>query len=173
MDLAPLQLSDYFVIAINVEAQSDYAPSAPDEFDVETLEKLLVDAKCIPDEKTENRFTVTLTIKQDRIEGKNLPYVFELRMVGFLDFLAKDWEQGEIQRQIEINGPSMLFGAAREILRAATGRGPFGPVLLPSTTFFKERSKPKSSKKKSTLAPKHSTSKHPKNKRNKKEPAQD
>lgn len=35
-----------------------------------------------------------------------------------------------LQRAVETNGPSMLFGAAREILRSATGRGPYGPLLI-------------------------------------------
>ena len=34
------------------------------------------------------------------------------------------------------NGPAMLFGAAREIIRAATGRGPWSAVIIPSTNFL-------------------------------------
>jgi len=34
------------------------------------------------------------------------------------------------------NGPAMLFGAAREIIRAATGRGPWPAVIIPSTNFL-------------------------------------
>jgi preprotein translocase subunit SecB len=34
------------------------------------------------------------------------------------------------------NGPAMLFGAAREIIRAATGRGPWSAVIIPATNFL-------------------------------------
>lgn len=82
------------------------------------------------------RFAVDLVIKQDAVQGKNLPYSYELHMLGFVS-VHPDFPPDRLQRAVETNGPSMLFGAAREILRAATGRGPYGPVLIPSTTFLK------------------------------------
>lgn len=43
---------------------------------------------------------------------------------------------GKLQRAMHANGPAMLFGAAREIIRAATGRGPWSAVIIPSTNFL-------------------------------------
>ena len=88
-----------------------------------------------------NRFAIDLVIKQDSSAGKNLPYAYELHMVGFIE-VCPNFPEDRIQRAVETNGPSMLFGAAREILRATTGRGPYGPVLIPSTTFFKPAETP-------------------------------
>ena len=141
MELAPLQLSDYFVHSIHVEAVPDYDAEQPADLDADAL---TVEKKCIPPaEDSPRRYGINLTIKQGEVKGKNLPYTYELRMFGFIDVIPDDLDADRMQRLVEINGPSMLFGAAREILRAATGRGPYGPVLIPSTTFYKPSKAPK------------------------------
>lgn len=135
MKLAPLQLTDYFVHTIRVEALVDYDSDKEQDLDVASLQ---VTEICLPSNGDHpNRFSIDLLIKQEALEGKNLPYSYELHMVGFIE-AHPDFPKDKLQRAVEINGPSMLFGAAREILRAATGRGPYGPVLIPSTTFFKQ-----------------------------------
>lgn len=138
MKLAPLQLTDYFVLSINVKALTDY--DAEKQQDLNAAD-LIVTEKCVPaGEDKPNSFMIDLIIKQDAIEDKNLPYSYELHMIGFIEVYPK-FPKDKIQRAVETNGPSMLFGAAREILRAATGRGPYGPVLIPSTTFYKQEEK--------------------------------
>jgi preprotein translocase subunit SecB len=134
MKLAPLQLTDYFVLSIQVEALTDYDARKEQDLDVADLQ---VTENYVPaGEDKPNRFLIDLIIKQEALEGKNLPYSYELHMVGFIE-VSPNFPGDKVQRAVETNGPSMLFGAAREILRAATGRGPYGPVLIPSTTFFK------------------------------------
>ena len=134
MKLAPLQLTDYFVLSIHVEALADYDAGKEQDLDVANLQ---VTENCVPaGEDKPNRFLIDLVIKQEALEGKNLPYSYELHMIGFIE-VSPNFPEDRVQRAVETNGPSMLFGAAREILRAATGRGPYGPVLIPSTTFFK------------------------------------
>lgn len=141
MKLAPLQLTDYFVTSIRVEALVDHDPAKPQELNVADLQ---VTEKCVRSNGNHpNRFAIDLLIKQDALEGKNLPYAYELHMVGFIE-AHPDFPKDKLQRAVETNGPSMLFGAAREILRAATGRGPYGPILIPSTTFFKQVETPAS-----------------------------
>lgn len=135
MKLAPLQLTDYFVHSIRVEAMADYDPSKEQDLDIASLQ---VTENCFrSNDDHPNRFAIDLVIKQDSLEGKNLPYAYELHMVGFIE-VCPGFPKDKIRRVVETNGPSMLFGAAREILRSATGRGPYGPVLIPSTTFFKQ-----------------------------------
>jgi preprotein translocase subunit SecB len=146
MNLAPLQLLDYFVHALHVEALGTYDPAKQQELDLESLE---VKESCFPvGEEHPNRFAVDLLIKQPAVEGKNLPYTYELHMLGFVE-AHPGFSKENQKRLVEINGPSMLFGSAREILRTATGRGPYGPVMIPSTSFFKEESKPRPKKSKS------------------------
>jgi preprotein translocase subunit SecB len=144
MDLAPIQLTDYFVHSLNVEALPSYDTSQAAELDIEAL---TVEAKCFqPDDQAPRHFGIDLVIKQAALESKNLPYSYELHMIGFIEVMP-NVPQEAIKRIAEINGPTMLFGAAREILRAATGRGPYGPVLIPSTTFYKAPPAKKTAKK--------------------------
>jgi preprotein translocase subunit SecB len=131
MQPAPLQLRDYFVLTISVRALPEFNPDSPQLLDLEALK---VEDKCAP--QGERRFAVHLRIEQEEIPGKNVPYAYVLEMVGMVD-IHPEFPEEKIQAAIETNGPSMLFGAAREILRTATGRGPYGPVLIPSATFLK------------------------------------
>jgi len=138
MNLAPLQLVDYFVHSLKVEALSSYDGNKASDLDIDALK---VTEKCFPlKDEDSHRFAVDLVIKQDAIAGKNLPYSYELHMLGYVQ-VQPGFPEDKMQRAVDINGPSMLFGAAREILRAATGRGPYGPLLVPSTTFFKPAEK--------------------------------
>jgi preprotein translocase subunit SecB len=40
---------------------------------------------------------------------------------------------------LEVNGASMLYGAAREIVRAMTARGPYFQTVLPSVSFYPKK----------------------------------
>lgn len=81
-------------------------------------------------------FAVHLTIQQEALPGKNLPYAYELEMSGQV-LVHPNFPLENVRQAVETNGPSLLFGAAREILRAATAFGPYGPILIPSVTFFR------------------------------------
>ena len=133
MQLAPLQLTDYFVHSIQVEAAPGFDSSRDTDLDIDALE---VEQDCAPiGTGDDRRFAVQMTIRQQLVEGMNIPYSYEIRLVGFIEVHPK-FPEAKVLRAVEVNGPSMLFGAAREILRAATGRGPYGPVLIPSATFY-------------------------------------
>lgn len=134
MKLAPLQLVDYFVHSIRVEALDTYDPDKGQELDLKALH---VQEKCTPigESEEDHRYAIELEIKQDAVDGKNIPYSYEVKLVGFLD-AHPDYPADKVKTAVETNGPTMLFGAAREIIRAATGRGPYGPLLIPSTTFL-------------------------------------
>ena len=78
---------------------------------------------------------VSLEISQTIPEGANLPYVFTLRIQGTVA-ASPHLSGARLQRAMHANGPAMLFGAAREIIRAASGRGPWPAVIIPSTNFL-------------------------------------
>lgn len=157
MNISPLQLTDYFVHSMNMEALADYDASKPADLD---LDALSVNHHVFqPDEDKPRSLGIDLTIKQSVVEGKNLPYSYELHMLGFIQVLPENLSPEKMKRLVEINGPSMLFGAAREIVRAATGRGPYGPVLMPSTTFYKPSNEAKAKKKTARKAAKQAVKK--------------
>ena len=56
-------------------------------------------------------------------------------MIGFVT-VAESVAEHKIERFAQINGTSLIFAAAREIIKAATSRGPFQALLLPTVTFW-------------------------------------
>jgi len=59
-------------------------------------------------------------------------------MIGFIR-VADSVTEENIERFVRINGTSLIFSAAREIIRAVTSRGPFQPLLLPTVTFWEAK----------------------------------
>lgn len=135
MKLAPLQLADYFLTDLTLQANPGFDPAKPAGDCVDTLQVTphISQTKDLGDKGTE--WLVSLEIIQTIPEGANMPYAFSLRIQGTVS--ASPHLTGvKLQRAMHANGPAMLFGAAREIIRAATGRGPWSAVIIPSTNFL-------------------------------------
>ena len=137
MKQAPLQLLDYWVDFIQVRTNQTFDPDKPADLDIATID-LQSEVQQIKHDKPEENGTVWLVrLRIDQPLGKdqNIPYSYTLEIEGLV--AAHPKMQGtDLERQIQVNGPSMLFGSAREIIRAATGRGRFAPIIIPSTNFF-------------------------------------
>lgn len=135
MNLAPLQLTDYFLTHLSLDSNPEFNSAKPAD---DPVEYLTVVPGCDPSDYKEEQgseWLVSLEITQTIPEGVNLPYSFALHMYGFV--LASPHLEGAIlKRTVHANGPAMLFGAAREIIRAATGRGQWPAVIIPSTNFL-------------------------------------
>lgn len=137
MILAPLQLRDYWLESVSVRTNADFDPKREADLEVDFMDvkSEVTQLKSENGEENGTIWMVYLTISQDIPKGKNIPYEFSLEMCGVV--AAHPSLTGErLERAVQVNGPSMLFGSAREILRAATGRGPYAPVIIPSTNFF-------------------------------------
>jgi preprotein translocase subunit SecB len=135
MKLAPLQLADYFLTDLTLQANPGFDPEKPVDDCIEFLHVTphVAQVKDLAEKGSE--WLVSLEIAQKTPDGQNLPYAFSLRIQGTVS--ASPHLLGTtLQRAIHANGPAMLFGAAREIIRAATGRGPWPAVIIPSTNFF-------------------------------------
>jgi preprotein translocase subunit SecB len=65
------------------------------------------------------------------------PYNIVVEMSGIFEVPdtppEMDWET-----IVAVNGPAVLFGAARELVAFVTGRGLFPAAILPSVTFIDE-----------------------------------
>lgn len=135
MKLAPLQLSDYFLTDLTLQANPDYISTKPADDCVETLAVTPHYSQTKNNGEKGTEWLVSLEISQTIPDGGNLPYSFSLRIQGTV--LASPHLSGpKLQRAMHANGPAMLFGAAREIIRAATGRGPWNAVIIPATNFL-------------------------------------
>jgi len=84
---------------------------------------------------------------------ENLPYAYSMQIIGFFEVHPK-WPKAKVEELVKINGPSVLYGAAREILAYTTGRGPWGSILLPSVNFLPKTKKVQKRRAKSMRASK-------------------
>lgn len=137
MKQAPLQLLDYWVDFIEVRANYKFDPKKPADLEIESID-LRSDVRqreVVDPETNGTEWFVHLRIEQPLGEDKNIPYTYTLEITGLVA-AHPELKDEKLRRAVEVNGPSMLFGSAREILRAATGRGPFAPIIIPSTNFF-------------------------------------
>jgi preprotein translocase subunit SecB len=70
----------------------------------------------------------------ERAEG-DFPYSFKLVYVGFFR-VVKDFPADRIEQMVRVNGPALLYSAAREALVYLSGRGRRPAIMLPSITFI-------------------------------------
>ncbi len=66
---------------------------------------------------------------------RNLPYSFAIDLVGHFSIDSDSVPDQEAQHLIEVNGSSVLFSAARQILLNAMHNGPFHTICLPTVSF--------------------------------------
>lgn len=134
MKPAPINLLEYFVTDLALSANPEFATERP----IETKEgdfDVKVRQQPAPKAADDHRWQVTLEIIHQSVQGTNVPYAFRVVMVGF--FKSESYVKTEDEeRMVRIQGASVLYGMAREIVRAMTGRGPHRPVILPTVSFY-------------------------------------
>jgi hypothetical protein len=140
MKLAPLTLEGYFAEHFEVAANPKYDLKQPLQLRIDDLHvDTHVDYLPRSDVETEpglpvQRAQVRLGIRYKPTHEGNFPYSFQLDLVGSfaVPFDLKDIEP---HRLLELNGSSILYGVAREMIASFTSRGPHSYVLLPSISF--------------------------------------
>jgi preprotein translocase subunit SecB len=132
MNASPLQLSSYFVSDLALTANRDYNKDKPILL---SMEHLAVETEFIQNKDDIRKWQVQVKIQQKPVPDTNAPYSFLLEMVGFFD-IAKKYPEAKIEAMVKTNGPSVLYGAAREILRTLMSHGPFCPIILPTGSFY-------------------------------------
>ena len=137
MKPAPLQLIDYWATSIRMEACRSYKPDAETNLDFDSITvKHTVGPLNSPDpEEKGSQWLVGLSIEQTPCETANIPYTFEVSLQGIV-LVLPGFPPDRVEHAVRANGPAMLFGSAREMIRAATGRGPHSAIIIPSTNFL-------------------------------------
>ena len=137
MKPAPLQLIDYYITSLSLDANPRFEPEKGFALDLDNIHVthgvVLVEEEDAEEEGTQ--WQVSLSIEQKIPDGENIPYTFKIDLQGLV-LASAHLKDAVLDRAIRANGPAILFGAAREIIRAATGRGPWPSVIIPSTNFL-------------------------------------
>lgn len=135
--LAPIRLKRYFITHLNVVALKQFSRGQPHTYDFKDLQSKV---NVTENKKQPNVFQVSLMLKHIPQPKENLPYAYSMQIIGFFEVHQK-WSKAKVEELVKINGPAVLYSAAREILAQTTGRGPWGSILLPSVNFLPKTKK--------------------------------
>lgn len=125
----PLQLEQYFFPHVKVTAD----PGAL-ETTMEASQDFTTGVDVLRTEDGENNYQVSLSIKSyPESEDKRTAYTVDLVAIGFFNVISKKHDPDKLLR---VTGASILYAAAREFLITITSRGPWGPLMLPTTSFL-------------------------------------
>ena len=133
MKLAPLQLERYFITELNCQASAQYKADKETKFREKDLE---VSASVSAIKDRPGHWQVSLNVKLQPAAEVNSPYSFCLNLVGIVAWVGPKLPEDKVEVMIRTNGPSMLYGVAREVGRDLTARGPFPALMLPSVSFL-------------------------------------
>lgn len=134
MQASQLQLEHYYLDELHFALTEKYGPETIDsEVPLRSEDvNVKVEAGQNPDNELEWIFRLNITL--DDKESK-FPYEFIIRLTGFFN-VSEDCEPKMREQLATINGPSILFSAAREILATVSARSRFVSIFLPPVRFF-------------------------------------
>lgn len=127
-----INCTNYFVSEMSLSASATYNPEKDSDLELEDLQ---VESEISTIEAEERLWAVALSVQQNVPPEKNAPYNFVVRLVGFFT-MVEGVPKERTEQLLLTNGSSILFAAAREILRDMTSKGPYSPLLLPTLSFF-------------------------------------
>ena len=140
MTLSPLQLHRYFAEEVFCKANPDFDKDK--EVKIKDFQVLFETGE----DKNPLLRRIRLTVEQNLSKDGNEPFAFKIVMVGLFEVMKEFFEsQGaeKTEQLVNVNGPALLYSAARELLALVSGRGPYTDenlnVLLPSITFLNFR----------------------------------
>jgi preprotein translocase subunit SecB len=134
MKSAQIEITDYFVSDLQFTANSEHDTNKPSKSSIEDIQ-ITNQADQIGDPRS---WQITQRIAINAPSDRNAPYSFLLEIIGFIH-VADSVVETNIERFVRINGASLVFSAAREIIRSATARGPYKSILLPTVTFWEPK----------------------------------
>jgi preprotein translocase subunit SecB len=139
---SPLLLEWYFVKELRVAWQSEFEPNERSAISVSDLSVQVTPSQ---NEKEPLKWAFEVSIALEDKTGKRFPYIFKIVMVGYFKISNTYAETNPSGAELLaiVNGPAVLYSAAREHITTLTSRGPFPEVILPTVTFLPIEEKPK------------------------------
>ena len=122
-----LQLDRAFPTKISIEAKQDGDPSV--RYNVASQVATAVSAE------NDRKWMVTLALDLVPASQKKPTYVISIEYAGFFT-IEKSVPADKVENLVTVNGPSMLYSAARELISLLTARGPWPEVTLMTVTFI-------------------------------------
>lgn len=131
MKLSPIQLEAYALSDLAYRANQEHKPDQPTTY---RDEDIVIDHNSVRTAEDPRVWRVTLSLRIQPRADANAPYYVSLQLSGLVRALP-ELESDNLELLIRVNGASLLYGVAREVVRQVTSIGPFAPLLIPSVTF--------------------------------------
>ncbi|MFO7535357.1 MAG: protein-export chaperone SecB [Kiritimatiellia bacterium] len=136
MNASALQLKQYIVTELSLSANRKFDLEKDVHFSVPDV---VGEPICTPDEKNGREWQIVLKLKHSQSVESNSPYFFMIEIVGLFS-VDKSVLEEKIPEFVRVNGASVLYSSAREILRSTMTMGPYLPILLPTISFCDSKS---------------------------------
>jgi preprotein translocase subunit SecB len=137
MNTSPLQLLRYVTSDISCSANPAFVAAKPyDPGAGQPAVTITATRQPDPADFQGHLWALELTVSHSCSEGQNFPYNFKVALLGFFAFRNGSATSEAEQQFVRVNGSSMLYGAAREIVRSMTSRGPWEELFLPGVSFY-------------------------------------
>ncbi len=131
---SPLKCHGYYVTELALTANPQHKPQEAMHLHFSDL-SIESTTEHVPQDQNGPVWRVALRVHQNVGSDKNSPYNFAIALLGTFGVHPK-FPADKVKHLVEVNGSSILYGAARQILRQAMSSGPFTPLLLPSASFI-------------------------------------
>lgn len=142
--VSPLNCYGYVVTELATTANPDYNHQEPTQLSFKDLNiERFVEAPKTDDKKL--LWRVFLRLNQNVGPEKNTPYNFAIALLGNFE-VHPNFPADKAKQLVEVNGSSILYSAARQILRDAMNNGPFHPLILPTVSFVDMAAPPSANK---------------------------
>ena len=129
--IAPVEVLSYFVKSFSMDTNMKCDKDKPRDL---SLKNILISNRMFPSKKNKDVFVVSLNLEMKVPEGKNTPYAIKMEMFGRFQVSERVPEERR-ETMVKTNGSSILYGAAREIIKEMTGRGIFRKIQFPTVSF--------------------------------------
>jgi preprotein translocase subunit SecB len=137
MKLSPLQLAYYRVTQCSVSSRPEYDPEQDESDTILDQIHASLDVERLEEADTEHTlgWFVGLCLEFSPAAEQNVPYDFRIDLYGNFH-CTKELPAGmDAEQLVGINGSSILYGIARELVQSITEKGMWGGLTLPSMSF--------------------------------------
>lgn len=144
--LSPLELEQYYIKELYFSVKNDFVDrySEFEESEETAYPRLSANVIDIRNADDPRSWRFELEVESKDAESKEFPYSLRIILVGF--FRVRDqYPEERADVLARVNGPSVLYSAAREALATATSRSGYPAIVLPSVMFsYTEEKQPQS-----------------------------
>lgn len=130
---SPLELKFHYVKELSFSIIESYIDKNLSDVQVDSPQ-IAVEVKTEKINDNLREWRIEVLIENQEGVSSDFPYSFRIVLVGFFH-VSDEWPDNRVENLAKVNGTSLLFSAAREILVTVTSRTGFPSTVLPVVMF--------------------------------------